>query len=75
MSQSSKKGDFKTGDLGVTSRNMAVVPNSLSEEMGLVGRLVVQKNRVKAIRLRGMVSQGLVYPTKDGKKAKTSKKN
>ena len=58
-----KKGDFKTGDLGVYIPEAAVVPDWLLEEIGLTGKLAGKKrNRVKAIKLRGILSQGLIYP-------------
>ena len=58
-----KKGEFKTGDLGVYIPEAAIVPEWMLEKMGLTGRLAGKnKNRVKATRLRGIMSQGLVYP-------------
>ena len=58
-----KKGQFKTGDLGVYIPEASVLPEWLITELGLEGRLAgKQKNRVKAVRLRGIFSQGLVYP-------------
>lgn len=62
-----KKGDFQTGDLGVYIPEQAIVPQGILQEMGLEGRLSgSSKNRVKAIRLRQVVSQGLIYPSKTG---------
>lgn len=56
-------GKFKTGDLAVYIPEAAIVPLKILEELSLVGRLAgSEKNRVKAIKLRGVVSQGLVYP-------------
>lgn len=58
-----RKGEFATGDLVAYIPESAICPDDLIEEMGLTGRLSgSQKNRVKAVRLRGIVSQGLVYP-------------
>ena len=58
-----KKGEFKSGDLGVYIPEAAVVPDWMLQKMGLEGRLAgKQKNRVKAVKLRGQLSQGLVYP-------------
>ena len=58
-----KKGDFKTGDLGVYIPEASIVPDWLLEEIGLTGKLAGKKrNRVKAIKLRGILSQGLIYP-------------
>lgn len=52
---------YKTGDYAVYIPEQAVVPDSLIEELGLVGKLAgKQSNRVKAVRLRGEVSQGIV---------------
>lgn len=57
------KGQFKTGDLGVYIPEQAVCPDWVLERLGLVGRLAGKaKNRVKAMKLRGVFSQGLVYP-------------
>ena len=57
------KGQFESGDLAAYIPEGAVVPAPLIEEMGLAGRLAGKdKNRVKAIRLRGVLSQGLVHP-------------
>lgn len=57
-----RKGDFKTGDLAVYIPEQAIVPDWLIEELGLTGKLAGSKhNRVKAIRLRGVLSQGLIY--------------
>jgi len=58
-----KKGQFQSGDLAVYIPEQAVLPAWLISEMGLEGRLAgKQSNRVKAIKLRGVLSQGLVYP-------------
>lgn len=57
------KGQFKSGDLVVYIPEASIVPDWLIERMGLVGKLAGKaKNRVKAIRLRQALSQGLVYP-------------
>lgn len=57
-----RKGDFKTGDLGVYIPEGSIVPDWLIERMGLTGKLAGKdKNRVKAVKLRGVLSQGLVY--------------
>ena len=56
------KDQFKDGDLGVYIPEQAVVPDELISQMGLTGRLSgPQANRVKAVKLRGVVSQGLFY--------------
>lgn len=55
------KGQYKTGEYAVYIPEQAVLPDPLIEELDLVGRLAGKaKNRVKAIRLRGEVSQGIV---------------
>ncbi len=59
-----RKGAFKTGDLGVYIPEAAVLPEWLIVELGLEGRLAGKaKNRVKAVKLRGVLSQGLIVPT------------
>jgi RNA ligase (TIGR02306 family) len=58
-----RKGQFKTGDLGVYIPEGAVLPERLIEQLGLVGKLAgPDHNRVKAIKLRGILSQGLICP-------------
>jgi RNA ligase (TIGR02306 family) len=60
-----RKGQFKTGDLVAYIPEQALVPEALLEEMGLSGRLAGKnKNRVKAVKLRGVLSQGIVYPAR-----------
>jgi RNA ligase (TIGR02306 family) len=55
------KGDFKTGDLAVYIPEQSIVPDWLISELGLEGRLAGRaKNRVKAVKLRGELSQGIV---------------
>ena len=59
------KGKFQTGDTVVYIPEQAIVPDNIIEELGLTGRLAGKaKNRVKAIKLRGVLSQGLIYPNK-----------
>ncbi len=56
-----KKGELKSGDLAAYIPEASLVPPPLLEEMKLTGRLAgPEKNRVKAVKLRGEVSQGLV---------------
>lgn len=56
-----RKGEFRTGDLAVYIPEGAVVPTEILARLGLEGKLAgPQKNRVKAARLRGVLSQGLV---------------
>lgn len=55
------KGAYKTGDYALYIPEQAVLPADLIEELGLTGRLAgKEKDRVKAIRLRGELSQGIV---------------
>lgn len=59
------KGQFQNENLVAYIPEQAIVPASLLREMGLEGRLAGKnKNRVKAVRLRGVLSQGLVYPAR-----------
>jgi len=64
-----RKGQFKDGDLAVYIPEQAIVPEWMLREMGMYdeerqkgGLAGAAGNRVKAIKLRGVVSQGLVYP-------------
>lgn len=58
-----RKGQFKTGDLGVYIPEAAIVPAWILDKLGLTGKLAGKEhNRVKAIKLRGILSQGLIYP-------------
>ena len=62
-----QKGRFATGELAVYVPEGSVVPEYLQERLGVTGRLAGgKKNRVKAIRLRGVLSQGLVVPLEEG---------
>ncbi|MFG2295951.1 RNA ligase (ATP) [Streptomyces sp. NPDC048603] len=55
------KGRHRTGDIALYIPEQAVLPDELIEELGLTGRLAGSAaNRVKAVRLRGELSQGLV---------------
>lgn len=55
------KGAYQTGDIALYIPEQAVLPAELIEELGLTGRLAGgDANRVKAVRLRGELSQGLV---------------
>jgi RNA ligase (TIGR02306 family) len=55
------KGQFETGDWAIYIPEAAILPPELIEELGLTGRLAGRdKNRVKAVRLRGEISQGIV---------------
>lgn len=55
------KGVYETGDYAVYIPEQAVLPPELIEELGLTGRLAGPgRDRVKAVRLRGELSQGIV---------------
>lgn len=60
-----RKGELYPGDLGVYIPEGSVVPEWILEQIGLKDKLAgPQKNRVKAMKLRGILSQGLIYPVK-----------
>lgn len=60
------KGKFKTGDKIVYIPEQAVLPEEIIKELGLEGKLAGKsKDRVKAIKLRGILSQGLIYKAKE----------
>ena len=62
-----QKGIYKDGDKVAYIPQDSVLPEKLIKELGLEGRLAgACQNRVKAIKLRGQLSQGLVYPMPDG---------
>jgi RNA ligase (TIGR02306 family) len=55
------KGQYRSGDFAVYVPEQAVLPAELIDELGLAGRLAGSaKNRVRAVRLRGELSQGIV---------------
>ncbi|MGW2560213.1 RNA ligase (ATP) [Streptomyces sp. NPDC001514] len=55
------KGAYRSGDIAVYIPEQAVLPAGLIEELGLTGRLAGKaSDRVKAVRLRGELSQGIV---------------
>ncbi|EPP7233769.1 RNA ligase (ATP) [Shigella flexneri] len=53
---------FSEGDLVAYIPEGAVVPDAVAAVMGLDGKI---GNRLKAIKLRGIVSQGILYPIKN----------
>lgn len=56
-----RKGVYSTGDYALYIPEAAVLPPELIEELGLAGMLGGSaKNRVRAVRLRGELSQGIV---------------
>lgn len=55
------KGAYSPGELILYIPEAAILPDGLIAEIGLQGRLAgSEKNRVKAVRLRGALSQGIV---------------
>ncbi|MFD3702297.1 RNA ligase (ATP) [Nocardia sp. NPDC058658] len=55
------KGRYTTGDFAVYIPEQSVLPDALIDELGLTGKLAGSlHNRVKAVRLRGEISQGIV---------------
>ncbi|MDG4860879.1 RNA ligase (ATP) [Streptomyces sp. T-3] len=55
------KGAYRTGDAAVYIPEQSVLPADLIDELGLTGRLAGSRSdRVKAVRLRGELSQGIV---------------
>ncbi|MFI1164207.1 RNA ligase (ATP) [Streptomyces sp. NPDC020801] len=55
------RGAYRTGDAAVYIPEQAVLPAGLIEELGLTGRLAGgNHDRVRAVRLRGELSQGIV---------------
>lgn len=65
-----RKGQFATGELVAYIPEQAILPTSLIDALGLTGRLAgAEGNRVKAVRLRGVLSQGLCVPCRPHWKA------
>lgn len=55
------KGAYRTGEAAVYIPEQSVLPAGLIDELGLTGRLAGSgADRVKAVRLRGELSQGIV---------------
>ncbi|MFF8838053.1 RNA ligase (ATP) [Streptomyces sp. NPDC015130] len=55
------KGAYRTGDTALYIPEQAVLPAALVDELGLTGRLAGKdSDRVRAVRLRGELSQGIV---------------
>lgn len=58
-----KKGQFKNGDLVVYIPAGALLPEWILKKLELEGKLAGKdKNRIKAIRLRGILSEGVIFP-------------
>ncbi len=56
-----RKGQFAPSDIAVYLPEAAIIPDDLLERLGLMGKLAGSlKNRVKAIKLRGCLSQGIL---------------
>lgn len=63
-----RKDVYRAGDLAVYIPEASIVPENVLRALGLEGRLAGKaKNRVKAIKLRGCLSQGLLYPVDSGR--------
>jgi RNA ligase (TIGR02306 family) len=58
-----KKGEYKEGDLVVVATTDAVIPQKLSDDMGVTGYLR-KGQRVRTVKLRGVYSECLIIPTK-----------
>lgn len=56
-----KKGEFKEGDLTIIATTDAVIPESLSEQMGVTNYLR-KGTRVRTVKLRGVYSECLIIP-------------
>ena len=58
-----QKGQFKDGDYVAYIPEQSILPEWVLDYLNLKGRLSGSaKNRVKAIKLRGVVSQGICFP-------------
>jgi len=56
-----RKGQYNVGDRVIYVPEGAIVPECILAQIGLSGKLAgKEKNRVKAIRLRGVISQGIL---------------
>ena len=58
-----KKGEFKVGDETIIATTDAVIPEKLSEEMGVTSYLR-KGGRVRTVKLRGGYSECLIIPMK-----------
>ena len=56
-----KKGEFKVGDETIIATTDAVIPETLSEEMGVTSYLR-KGGRVRTVKLRGVYSECLIIP-------------
>lgn len=61
-----QKGVFKSGSLVAYIPCGSIVPEGIIETLGLTGRLAgAKRNRVKEIKLRGILSEGIIYPIEE----------
>lgn len=61
------KGQFSAGDLVAYLPEASLLPAPLIEELGLTGKLSgPEQNRIKAVSLRGALSQGVVMQARPG---------
>lgn len=61
-----RKDQYKTGDHVIYIPEASIVPDDILEELGLTGKLSGKaKNRVKPVRLRGVLSDGLIMPLRE----------
>ena len=58
-----RKGEFKVGDETIIATTDAVIPEKLSEEMGVTNYLR-KGGRVRTVKLRGVYSECLIIPMK-----------
>jgi RNA ligase (TIGR02306 family) len=58
-----KKGEYKTDDLIIVATTDAVIPLTISDEMGVTGYLR-KGQRVRTVKLRGVYSECLLIPYK-----------
>lgn len=58
-----KKGEQKAGDVVIIATTDAVIPESLSDEMGVTSYLR-KGGRVRTVKLRGVYSECLIIPNK-----------
>lgn len=58
-----RKEQFQTGDLAVFIPPAAILPDWIISKLGLEGKLAgSQKNRIKEVKLRGILSEGVIFP-------------
>jgi len=58
-----KKGEYKVGDEAIIATTDAVIPETLSDEIGVTNYLR-KGNRVRTVKLRGVYSECLIIPHK-----------